>query len=294
MTDLAFLRRIKKLVIQAVFSEPHLRDLLVLKGGNLLDVVYDISARASLDIDLSTPANFSDPQRIEDLIRESLCAIFTSDKLVVFDFQMRFMPPEVSEDLLDFWGGYRIEFKLIREDDFTRLRDDITRLRRAAETLGKRGSTKFKIDISCHEFCGDKELFEVDNWTLYGYSPAMFIAEKLRAICQQMEEYVALVRSHSRPRARDFLDIYIVSTQYGIDWNHPNFLTTVRKVFEAKKVPVRLLAKLPDTRDQHEGDFTSVKDTILPGSDIQDFDFYFEYLCRKLSALESLGNEDLP
>ena len=47
---------------------------------------------------------------------------------------------------------------------------------------------------------------ELDDYTIYVYSPTMIAIEKLRAICQQMPEY-ALQRRPSA-RARDFYDIY--------------------------------------------------------------------------------------
>ena len=46
------LDRIKRLAIVAMFSDDGLMEKLVLKGGNLLDLVYGISTRASLDVDL--------------------------------------------------------------------------------------------------------------------------------------------------------------------------------------------------------------------------------------------------
>jgi predicted nucleotidyltransferase component of viral defense system len=50
--------RIKKLAIIAMFSDDDLMERLVLKGGNLLDLVYEISTRPSIDIDLSMEGDF--------------------------------------------------------------------------------------------------------------------------------------------------------------------------------------------------------------------------------------------
>ena len=40
MDNLEFLEQVKKLVIIAMFSDDDLMERLVLKGGNLLDIVY--------------------------------------------------------------------------------------------------------------------------------------------------------------------------------------------------------------------------------------------------------------
>ena len=53
MADIEFLRRIKSLVVLSIFSKPELKNLLVLKGGNLLDLVFQLSGRSSVDVDMS-------------------------------------------------------------------------------------------------------------------------------------------------------------------------------------------------------------------------------------------------
>ena len=58
--DLEFLNELKKRVIIAMFSDDDLMEHLVLKGGNLLDIVYGISTRPSKDVDFSIPGKFPD------------------------------------------------------------------------------------------------------------------------------------------------------------------------------------------------------------------------------------------
>ena len=53
MVYMGQLERIKKLSIIAMFSDDYLMDILVLKGGNAIDIIYGIASRASLDLDLS-------------------------------------------------------------------------------------------------------------------------------------------------------------------------------------------------------------------------------------------------
>jgi len=44
---------IRKLAIIALFSDDDLMDTLVLKGGNALTFAYNVSNRASIDVDVS-------------------------------------------------------------------------------------------------------------------------------------------------------------------------------------------------------------------------------------------------
>jgi len=50
---LSSIDKIKKLVIIALVSDDYLMEQLVLKGGNAIDLVYQISGRASVDLDYS-------------------------------------------------------------------------------------------------------------------------------------------------------------------------------------------------------------------------------------------------
>ncbi len=291
MVDPKFLRRIKELVIVAVFSDDEFLDRLVLKGGNLLDVVYGLSARASVDVDFSMEDEFEDIEDLKRRAHHALETTFADYGYTVFDFSLISVPPQMTDDIKDFWGGYKVEFKIIDQNKYQAFQDSLEQLRRNAANVGNRGSTVFKVDISRHEFCEEKEEFVLDEYKIFGYSPAMFVAEKLRALCQQMPEYVKLVHLNPRPRARDFLDIFIVSQHYVIDWHTPAFLSTVRKTFGKKRVPLHLIEEIRNSRDQHADNFQAVRDTVNPGFDLQEFDFYFDYVCDRLGALESLWNE---
>ena len=63
----------------------------------------------------------------------------------------------------------------------------------------------------------------VDDLAVYAYSPQMLVAEKLRAICQQMPEYTSYLRKHATPRGRDFLDIHTVAEYFKVDFGSAEF-----------------------------------------------------------------------
>lgn len=106
----------------------------------------------------------------------------------------------------------------------------------------------------------------------------MIVAEKLRAICQQMKEYAPVIKRtrEATARARDFIDIHTVIDHFGLTMTSPGNRELIRNVFAAKKVPLELLAKIPEYQDFHERDFQAVKDTVKLGKKLKDFEFYFE------------------
>ncbi len=118
------------------------------------------------------------------------------------------------------------------------------------------------------------------------------IAEKLRAICQQMPEYRAIVRSRQgSPRARDFFDIYQLVRRYSLHTPTPQFVSLLERVFAAKRTALALLRQIPATREFHRLDFPSVVATVPPGEPPEEFDVYFDFVVRLVRDLEPLWND---
>jgi len=281
------LDEVRRRILIALFSDDELMDSLVLKGGNALALIYKVGARASLDLDFSIESSFVDPQGAAERIYSTLSREFVSIGYVVFDKQFKLRPSRPSRDQPEWWGGYTVEFKLIEKKIYDELHGDAGALRRRAEELGPLQRRKYTIDISQHEFCEGKVQREVDDYVIYVYSLEMIVAEKLRAICQQMSEY-AFGRA-KKPRARDFYDIFQVVTSNNIDLTTPKNRSTVEAVFAAKQVPMRLLGEIQKYREFHAPDWPSVEASI--SGPRKAFGFYFNFVVGLGMALHSLWKE---
>jgi hypothetical protein len=211
---------------------------------------------------------------------------------VVFDVSLREEPKHLTEEFRAFWGGYKVDFKIIDAETYQKLAGHQAELRKRALAVVDDHSTKFPIDISKHEYIDEKVTEIVDDLTVYAYSPRMLVAEKLRAICQQMPEYTSYLRKHGTPRGRDFLDIHTVAEYFKVDFDNSAFHQTVRRVFQAKRVDLGLLAKIADeaTKEYHRPDFVSIAPTVRQGFELQEFDFYYDYVVGRCGSLESLWN----
>jgi hypothetical protein len=267
---------------------------LVLKGGNALNLVLQIGTRASADIDLSMENDFppEDLEAIRSRLENRLQEVFNAEHYHVFDVTLEPKPDPVSPELAKFWGGYSAAFKLIEEKHFQKSGGNLTSMRRTTLKIGAWG--KFEIDISKFEYCIPKRAFDMDGYQVFVYTTEMLVAEKLRAICQQMPEYGPVVK-RSRPgsaRARDFLDIHTLITHFKLDMTAPKNLELIKLVFEAKRVPLELIGKIKDFREFHEADFKSVMDTVKPAVVLRDFDFYFDFVLQQAGKLlKALGDE---
>ena len=283
--DLDRINQIKRLSIIAIYSDDDLMDKLVLKGGNAIDLIYQITSRGSIDLDFSMEKDFlpEDLPRIEKTLVSNLKRTFAREKLEAFDIRFAKKPEKLDPDKESFWGGYKIEFKVIEADKAA----DLDSKRRASVILNDSHSRKFKIDISKFEFCAGKVRKEMDGLTIYVYTPEMIVFEKIRAICQQMPEYASKKKETARARARDFFDIHGVVEQFRIKPSSEENRRLLKNIFKAKKVPLELIKKIPEYREFHRSDFEAVKATIREGEKIQGtgFDFYFGYVVSFCSML---------
>lgn len=287
------LEHIKKLSIIAMFSDDDLMDILVLKGGNAIDIVYGIASRSSLDLDFSIATEFNQVEMslIKSKFEKALNRVFDEAGYRVFDFKFGERPEDSGPDVPPFWGGYRLEFKLIDKTKYAGLQNDVQRLRLSAVDVGPGALKTYRIEISKWEYCDGKNAEELDDYTVYVYTPAMIVLEKLRAICQQMPEYSKFLgKSYETARARDFFDIHTVVEYFNINLTTSENLNLLKDIFKAKKVPVNLIGNIKEFREYHRSDFIAVENTVKPNIRIKDFDYYFDYVLNKCNKLlEALG-----
>jgi len=288
------LTEIKRAAVVGLISEKPLGERLVLKGGNALELVHRISTRASFDVDFSIEGEFESVDWLRNRAELGLERQFRSLGLRSFDVTVEDRPPQLSDDLRDFWGGYLVTFKVIELSQFERWRNDIELLRRHSLSVGPRNSTKFEVEISCHEWCAHRQTIRFEGHDLLVYTPEMIVSEKLRAICQQMREYGPVVKRMraGSMRPRDFFDIVTIREWFpGIEWTSGSFLDLVTMSFQAKRVPLELLARIESAREFHRAGFDSLRATVRPGVVLEEFDRYFDDVVSFASSLHALGNE---
>jgi hypothetical protein len=279
------LTEIRKLTITALFSDDVLFEQLVLKGGNALSLVHGISPRDSLDLDFSLETDFENLGDILARMEHALASRFRVVGLIPFDAKLAPKPLEQRENQQPRWGGYQLEFKLIEETRHQSLRADSDRLRREAFVVRPNQRRVFRVDFSKYEYTTGKVRAEIDDYTIYVYPPAMLAIEKLRALCQQMEDYAPTGRNR-HPRARDFFDIFIIISKTGLRLGSSENLDLMKMIFAAKKVPISLLGKLAEQRDYHRVDWPNVRATVA--EPLEEFDFYFDFVLREIEPLHSL------
>jgi len=249
---------------------------LVFKGGNAIDWFYGGSGRASKDLDFSIDRSVTDLpiEKLEMYALQGLPAAFEKKGLHVFALQVREVPEAVKDDLRVFWGGYKIEFKLVMQETWENYQGRESELSPKALTIDGPGT--IEIDLSRHEHCDKPEVKDVDGYAVNVYPVALIVAEKFRALCQQTQRYCDLLERSPRARAQDFFDIRLLIERHSIDVEADQFLDLARAVFDAKRVDGSLLKELEGTRELHRPDYVKLSQTVSPGVKLLSYDEYFD------------------
>lgn len=277
------LEKIKLLTLKALMHDEKLMYGLVLKGGNALQLVYDITDRASMDIDFSIEGDFTelDYERINSTLDALLNHEFEKENLIVFDIKF-IEKPKASK--VEIWKGYNIEFKVTTQDNWFVNNIEKTR-REAIKILGQ--STKFSIDISSFEYIANAKKHDLDGTILRVYTPEMIVIEKLRALCQSIPEYQEIIpTARTKGRARDFYDIWNICNQFTIDIDSEQNSILIKEIFKAKRVPISFLKLLEEYKDLQKENWKSVEDTL--GSENNGFDFYFNFVLELIGRIKNL------
>ena len=156
---------IRRIAITALFSDDMLLDRLVLKGGNALSLVYEITSRTSLDLDFSMANDFDDFADARERIFRALRDRFDSRGYVVFDERFAVRPKLHGEDTKPWWGGYELRFKLINKVKHAEFKHRPNKLSINALVTGTGQDKTFTVDISKGEYTEGKAEREFDYFT---------------------------------------------------------------------------------------------------------------------------------
>lgn len=270
-------------IISSLFQNSWVAEHLVLKGGNALSATLQVNNRMSVDFDLSLSLGPEIKLKLSEEVEKALETGVADFGLSIFDYKFEEKPEKISPELKSFWGGAQVTFKIIEQEKF--LKHDIEHLRRECIQYNNRGS--IQIDISYYEYCGDTMTKRINGVDVHSYSKQLMIAEKLRALCQQLPEYAVVVKRNreSARRCRDYYDLYSLTTEDLYILDRSQFLNTLKRCFMAKRVPLNLLAKLHTRHDFHAEDYQSLRDTV---ENPPSFDELKEHLDAIIGHLKGL------
>lgn len=254
-----------------IFSDPELSKQLVLKGGAAMHLFEKRDERLSTDVDFSSRAILEDAKAFFDRMQRVLTAAYKPSGFDLFDFRYERRPKE-SQKRPQWWGGWACGFKLSPHKD-KHLKPE--QRRRQALIPEDATSSVIDIEISDREYVGKPRHKTIHGVKINGYTRALLVVEKLRAICQQHPDYL---HRGQKNRTRDLVDIYHMTREHQTEEFLEECRQELPKSFEAKEVDVGLLRGLneDDFVDMLRSGFPQVRDT-LQGT-VYPFETYLEYI----------------
>ena len=278
--------QIKELILVALASEDELMELLVLKGGNAIDLHNERHlghlSRTSFDLDFSIASgDFDDWHEIEARMKKTLQDTFFGKDLVLVDFVFVPKPKNESKnsEMPEFWGGYKATFKVIEKKEFDLHQGDLVKIRRNAVVLRKNQSTVFELEFSKFEYVDGKQAILIDGFPLYIYTPVMIVLEKVRALCQQLPEYSTVVPGFmARQRAKDYYDIWLLMQTHPFNPADAVNKETLIRIFAAKGVPMSYIKELRTNARFHRDNWNQVENTVEASEKLKGFDFYVNFV----------------
>lgn len=291
--DPALVEQIKELTLVALASEDELMELLVLKGGNAIDLHSERRqghlSRTSFDLDFSIEGgDFKDWHAIEARIKKALENTFSGKDLVLLDFDFVPKPKTepVNSEIPDFWGGYKATFKVIEKKLYELHQGNLETIRRNAVVLRKNQSTVFELEFSKFEYVGGKQAISIDGFPIYIYTPVMIVLEKVRALCQQLPGYASVIPGfNARQRAKDFYDIWLLMQTHPFDPATPVNKETLMRIFAAKRVPLSYIKQLKANAGFHRDNWNQVENTVEASEKLKGFDFYVDFVTDTFGPL---------
>lgn len=271
---------IKRTAIKAIFSDERLEDILTLKGGNALNL-HGLTKRESQDLDFSIKEQVRLSKEEEgEIFKERLILAFQEHDYKVVSYTFRDKPKVRNSMTPPYWGGYHITFSIIKAEELRMLEEkNITNINAYATPL-EDGSKKIHIDLSFEEFTEPRVKKEIEGTTIYLYSPLMIVYEKIRASCQQLDEYEL---TSTKTRARDLYDIYstltdISNVELREEVVNPNNFYIIKRMFTLKNVPIELIPEVKHIKNKLKTDYEqSVLPQIPANTEPPDFEYLFVY-----------------
>jgi len=264
---------------------------LVLKGACAAELLYG-DFRFSQDIDYSHPDSIANPKKCKENFTEFLQDTLGERGYKILRLKWNVKPEgKFQQEAPFFWRGHQIQVDVISMEEWEKIIKLPSSLKeKDRRFLDPQNYLRYRIDISEHEYTKGHEQKILEGYTIKVYTSAMIVAEKLRAICQQIPEYPQRFHKKPKPRARDFYDIYQIMQRANIHWNKSQNSEILQPMFKAKEVELESLARIKnkETKTLHSNpsELTRLKDTVT--GQLREFDFYYDYVVNL--AEEILGN----
>lgn len=245
-------------VFKAIAHSERLRNEFVLKGGYALKHVYR-SPRASVDLDFTETGNYSmkSDETLQELLDEIRGELDKHLKIVMHEYHFT--------DMLVQSASVEPAKREVREHPSLEMKVGYSRKKTGADPY----SDVVKLEISLNDVICEYQYFQEGENRLRVSSLNDIIAEKLRALLQQVER--------DRYRPRDVFDIWFFHTKASHLFDYQKISTFLMEKSKDKLKPEMVRKQVfhsEEVKNRASQDYASLKDTVS-GTSLPPFEKAF-------------------
>ncbi|KAA6448376.1 hypothetical protein DX932_30930 [Bacillus cereus] len=296
------IQHFQNLSLCAFLSNDIFADKTVLTGGSVLNLVYNIHKRISVDLDLSleSPILPHEYVRLETELEKNFDEAFSKEKYKVLNARLEIRSLNLhnkfsSENLFDPKEIlYKYTFQLMDLHEYEEIctHPDSTKEQKEARckdsiiTLPNKKKF-FEIDFKWEGPIIDKQEYKIKNYTLEAPSPFILLCKKMIGILAHSPNIGDTPEKFKRARAQDFFDIHSLIDSQMIhlqDLIQPNNLSIFQTMLMEKNIKTSSLKDLKKHREFHQNNFAdSVRNmSLFP---LESFEYYFDCIIHLIDYM---------
>ncbi|MDZ3952342.1 nucleotidyl transferase AbiEii/AbiGii toxin family protein [Bacillus thuringiensis] len=296
------IQHFQTLSLCAILSSDIFADKTALTGGSVLNLVYNVHNRVSVDLDLSleSPILPHEYVRLETELDHNFDEAFSKEKYKVLNSRLEirslnlhntFLPENVfsPKEIL-----YKYAFQLIGLHEYEEIcnlpgRTKKQKDARCRESIIELPNKKnfFEIDFKWEGPIIEKQKHEINNYTLKAPSPFVLLCKKMIGILAHTPHIGDTPEKFKRARSQDFFDIHSLIDSQIIhlkDLIQPNNLSIFQTMLTEKNIEISSLKDLKKHREFHQNNFAdSVRNmSLFP---VKSFEYYFDFIIQLIDYM---------
>ncbi|MDZ5479180.1 nucleotidyl transferase AbiEii/AbiGii toxin family protein [Bacillus thuringiensis] len=296
------IQHFQNLSLCALLSNDIFADKTVLTGGSVLNLVYNVHKRVSVDLDLSlkSPILPHEYVRLETELEKNFDEVFSKEKYKVLNARLEIRSLNLhnkfsSENLFNPKEIlYKYTFQLMDLHEYEEIcsHPDSTKEQKEARckdsiiTLPNKKKS-FEIDFKWEGPLIDKQEYKINNYTLEAPSPFILLCKKMIGILAHSPHIGDTPEKFKRARAQDFFDIHSLIDSQMIhlqDLIQPNNVSIFRTMLTEKNIKTSSLKDLKKHCEFHQSNFAdSVRNmSLFP---LKSFEYYFDCIIHLIDYM---------
>ncbi|MBZ8124940.1 nucleotidyl transferase AbiEii/AbiGii toxin family protein [Bacillus thuringiensis] len=296
------IQHFQNLSLCAILSSDIFAHKTVLTGGSVLNLVYNVHNRVSVDLDLSleSPILPHEYVRLETELDYNFDEAFSKEKYKVLNSRLEIRSLNLHDKFSDenLFNPkeilYKYAFQLMDLHEYEEICNHPGRTKKQKEARCRESIIElpnkknfFEIDFKWEGPIIEKQKYKINNYTLEVPSPFVLFCKKMIGILANSPNIGDTPEKFKRARSQDFFDIHSLIGSQMIhlqDLIQPNNLNIFQTILKEKNIETSSLKDLKKHHKFHQSNFAdSVRNmSLFP---LKSFEYYFDFIIHLIDYM---------